>query len=86
MNITYARRKQFGLCVRCGTGKAERGGVHCLACLAARREAKRRRSQAWRDAQRLAPGPNLIAGNGTWSIIRVDPSTATPRAEEVQRD
>jgi hypothetical protein len=76
MNITYAQRKQFGLCVRCGARKAERGGVHCPPCLMARRTAARRRMQAKREAQRLAPGPNLIAGNGTWHLIRVDPDTA----------
>jgi hypothetical protein len=86
MNTTYAWRKDFGLCVRCGMSKAERGGVHCRACRTARRHAARRRSQAWRDAQRLAPGPNLIAGNGTWHVIRVDPDTAPPRTEEVERD
>jgi hypothetical protein len=86
MNSTYAWRKHFGLCVRCGTSKAERGGVHCAPCLTARRRDERRRSQAKREAQRLAPGPNLIAGNGTWHVIRFDPDTATPRAEEVRRD
>jgi hypothetical protein len=86
MNATYMRRKHFGLCVRCGTRKAARGAVHCRACLTGRRDAARRRMQAIREAQRLAPGPNRIAGNGTWHVLRVDPDTATPRAEEVHRD
>jgi hypothetical protein len=86
MNTTYARRKQCGLCVRCGTNNAERGTVYCPTCLAARREPARRRMQAKRDAQCVAPGPNRIAGNGTWHVIRVDADTQTPRAEEVESD
>ena len=64
---TYRNRKARGVCPRC-EGQPAADFVYCLTC----RLAWQARHREKVDAQREAPGPNLVARGGHWHPVRVD--------------